>query len=187
MLIYILPLFFKANVAHLLQVCLLARQLRRDLAILHRLTDFGGTPLFVLDVGFFGRCGFDGLRGMGHLVLELPSTVAVLEFGHKLNIEFFLLLLLYFAHLLLLHPLNNLQFLLLFDLLLIFISLLHQLLHIVVDIFIDGLQFIKMGLMASPLLSLQTFDQPFGFDLCDCVVCYFDSAFEVVALEDLGI
>ena len=87
----------------------------------------------------------------------MRPTATGFEFGNKPNIEFLLSLLLNFSHFLVLHPLNNVQLLLLFDPLLILIPLLHEFLHIVVDIFIDYMQLIKMGLMPCFFLSLQSF------------------------------
>ena len=155
MLIGIDFFLLEANVSNFLEIGFFSWQLRSHLTLLPTIRYLCRRSLLILD--FALEILLDRLGLKEYFLLNLRPTATGFEFGDKPNIEFLLPLLLNFAHFLVLHPLNNVQLLLLFDPLLILIPLLHEFFHIVVDIFIDYMQLIKMGLMPCFFLSLQSF------------------------------
>lgn len=56
-----------------------------------------------------------------------------------------------------------------------------------VDVSVDELQFVEVGLVPGLLLLLQAAHQLRRLDLRHCVVSYLDPAFKVTALDDLGL
>jgi hypothetical protein len=74
------------------------------------------------------------------LLLQIWLAVTGSELMNKLQVLIFPLLLLYLAHFLLLHAVDYFQFFALLDALLVFIALLHEFLHVTIDVLIDCVQ-----------------------------------------------
>lgn len=86
------------------------------------------------------------------LLLQIWFAVAGSELMEKLQVFVSPLLLLYLAHLLLFHAVDYFQFFALLDALLVFVALLHQLLHVIVDVLIDCVQLAQMHFLPRTLV-----------------------------------
>ena len=153
---------FKTYISNFLKESLLSRKFRCYLTLLSNLAFSGRTPLFIDNLIFFNEILLNVLILRMHYWSRLYCwlyvlfTVTFFEFVYKSNVEILLFLLFYFSHLLLFHSFNNLKFLFLFYSFLIFVTLFHKFLHVVIDVFIHNLHLIQMCLESGFLFSLQT-------------------------------
>jgi hypothetical protein len=178
LLVYIRLALHKLQVSDFLEVFLLAGQLRGEFLHIGLLATLGRTAPTRLRVALFEGAGQERGQLLGRRVVR--TTDGVFEVVDELHVLILALLLFYLAHLVLLHALNNFEFLALLESLLIFVPLLHELLHIVMDILVNSRQISNVGGFSRFLLQLQSPHQLLSLHLGLCIVRDLNPAFVVV-------
>jgi hypothetical protein len=100
----------------------------------------------------------------------------MLKIGKELHITTLLLLLFDLFDFSLLHPFNDFEFFSLLEPFLIFLTILDEFFHVLLNIFINSLQLAQLSLLTLSLLLLKMFYKPLSTFLCLEIVSNLDSA-----------